>query len=124
MRSHSNESLIWNITRRFWSNTLGCLLFLVPVLLSSCNTKTNPEYLPKATGSPGDIIIIIDSTQWRGPLGDALREVLQGEVQGLPRKETYFNLIPAHPSAKIELLTQIRNLMYVFTLDENTPGSR
>ncbi|HLT72307.1 MAG TPA: DUF4837 family protein [Cyclobacteriaceae bacterium] len=100
------------------------ILLLLPVLLAACNTKRNPEYLPKATGNPGDIIVIIDSAQWRGPLGEKLREVLQAEVQGLPREETYFNLIPAHPSAKIELLTQIRNLLYVFTLDENAPGSR
>jgi len=103
---------------------LAHVLFLLPVLLSACNTKRNPDYLPKATGSPGDIIVIIDSTQWRGALGEKLREVLAAEVQGLPREERYFNLIPAHPSPKIELLTQIRSLLYVFTLDENTPGSR
>ena len=100
------------------------ILLLLPVLLSACDRKRNAEYLPRATGNPGDIIVIIDTAQWRGPLGNKLREVLQAEVQGLPREETYFNLIPAHPSAKIELLTQIRNLLYVFTLDENTPGSR
>lgn len=112
-----------NLVRCFWKNVLIPVL-LLQVFFSACNTKTNPEYLPRMTGNPGDIIIIIDSTQWRGELGNALRDVLQAEVQGLPRKETYFNLIPAHPSAKIELLTQIRNLLYVFTLDENTPGSR
>lgn len=112
-----------NIIRYLWNNVL-ILALLLPVLLSACDTKSNPEYLPRMTGNPGDIIIVIDSTQWRGELGEALREVLLAEVQGLPRKETYFNVIPAHPSAKIELLTQIRNLLYVFTLDENTPGSR
>lgn len=101
-----------------------CIVALLALFVSGCDTRRNPEYLPKATGSPGDIIVIMDSSQWRGELGNALRDVLAAEVQGLPREETYFNLIPAHPSARIELLTQIRNLLYVFTLDENTPGSR
>jgi hypothetical protein len=33
-----------------------------------------------------------------------------------------FNVIWAHPS-QLRLLTQIRNLVYVFTLDQNSPGS-
>lgn len=100
------------------------VLLLFPVLLSACDTKRNPEYLPRATGTPGDIMVIMDSAQWRGQLGTTLREVLAAEVQGLPREETYFNLISAHPSSRIELLTQNRNLLYVFTLDEKTSGSR
>jgi hypothetical protein len=33
-------------------------------------------------------------------------------------------VINVHPSSKIELLTQVKNLIFVFTLDENTQGSR
>jgi hypothetical protein len=100
------------------------LVLMLSGLLWGCNSNGNSEYLPKATGRPGDIVLVMDSTQWHGQLGSALREVLLGEVQGLPREETYFNVIHAHPSGRILMLKAIRNLMYVFTLDENTPGSR
>lgn len=99
------------------------VLLLLSGLFAGCGSKTNPEYLPQSTGRPGDIIIVIDSIQWKGPVGSALRKVLRAEVPGLPRDEVLFNVINVHPSQKIELLTQIRNLMYVFTLDENTAGS-
>lgn len=48
---------------------------------------------------------------------------MKAEVRGLPREEPLFNIIWVHPSKKINLLKQIRNLMYVFTLDQTTPGS-
>jgi hypothetical protein len=91
----------------------------------ACNTQKskNPNYIPKATGKPGDVIIIMDSLQWKGELGSAVRQIFRAEVPGLPQAEPMFNVIWAHPS-RLKLLTQIRNLVYVFTLDKNSPGSR
>ncbi|MFN3839839.1 MAG: DUF4837 family protein [Cyclobacteriaceae bacterium] len=99
------------------------LLVLLALLAASCNQK-NPEYLPVATGKPGDMILIMDSVQWNGPVGNALRKIFKAEVPGLPREEPMFNLIYVHPRKGTTLLTQIRNLVFVFTLDQNTPGSQ
>lgn len=93
-------------------------------LVVSCNTRNNPEYLPVATGKPGDMILIMDSLQWKGPLGNELRKIFKAEMPGLPREEPMFNLIYVHPRKGTTLLTQIRNLVFVFTLDQDTPGSR
>jgi hypothetical protein len=103
---------------------LAHIWFALPVLLAACNSRPNPENLPRATGAPGDILVVIDSAQWRGQLGEAIREVFAADVPGLPHDEKYFDLIPVHPSARIDLLTHLRNIMYVFTLDENSQGSR
>lgn len=100
------------------------IIFVFIVLVASCNTQRNPEYLPQATGKSGDMIVIMDSIQRKGPLGQKLSSILQAEVRGLPREEPMFNVIWVHPNKKIRLLTQIRNLVYVFTLDQKSPGSR
>lgn len=98
--------------------------FILPVVIAACNSKPNPENLPRATGAPGDILVVIDSAQWRGQLGEVIREVFAADIAGLPHDEKYFDLIPVHPSARIDLLTHLRNIIYVFTLDENSQGSR
>lgn len=102
------------------------ILLLISALGAiSCNSdKKNPEYLPVATGKPGDILLIMDSVQWNGPLGEELRNILYAQVPGLPREEPMFNIIRVHPGKKLNVITQIRNLMYVFTLDQHTPGAR
>jgi hypothetical protein len=104
-------------------NKLGIFALLI-ILAASCNTRNNPEYLPVATGKPGDMILIMDSLQWKGPLGNELRKIFKAEMPGLPREEPMFNLIYVHPRKGTTLLTQIRNLVFVFTLDQDTPGSR
>jgi len=93
--------------------------------ITACNNRNekNAAYLPKATGKPGDIILIMDSVQWKGELGSELRKIFRKEVPGLPQKEPMFNLIWVHPS-RLKLLTQIRNLVYVFTLDQQSMGSK
>jgi hypothetical protein len=99
---------------------LYCLLLFG--LLASCASDDNPDYLPKASGHPGDMLLVMDSTQWKGELGKEVRKVLASEVPGMPQSEPMFNLIHLHPSRET-LLHQMRNVVYVFTLDQKTSGS-
>lgn len=94
--------------------------------LYSCSSSSEGDgrSLPPATGKSGDIIIIMDSLQWKGELGNEVRKIFSQEVAGLPREEFMFNVIWVHPSKKIRLLTQIRNLAYVFALDQASAGTR
>lgn len=101
---------------------IAILLFLFTVSCSNSD-KSNPNFLPPATGKSGSMILILDSIQWRGELGSTLRSIFREEVQGLPREETMFDLTWVHPRSGSTLLTQIRNLVFVFTLDQNTQGS-
>jgi hypothetical protein len=106
-------------------NRLFLFLLFVSVVFA-CNTSGKPdaENLPQATGRPGDMIIILDSVQWRGELGSVLRSTFREELEGLPREEMMFNVTWVYPRKGYTLLTQIRNLVFVFTLDQNTVGSR
>ncbi len=102
-------------------------LFILPLsLLFSCavSEKERVEFLPKATGKTGDMIIMMDSLQWNTDLGKGSEKIFIEEVDGLPRPENMFNVTWIHPNRGLKLLTQIRTLVYVFTLDDNTPGAR
>lgn len=100
------------------------LISLFLLLAFSCTKEErDAEYLPKATGKPGDVILVMDSVQWRGELGKEVRKIFEAPIPGLPQEEPMFNVIWVHPS-RMRLLTQIRNLVYVFTLDQQTAGSK
>lgn len=104
-------------------NRVIVFIFLFVITLACNHQDKNPNYLPKSTGKPGDVVIVMDSMQWKGSLGSAVRKVFRAEVPGLPQTEPMFNVIWAHPS-RLKLLTQIRNLVYVFTLDQQSSGSK
>lgn len=92
----------------------------------SCSSSGDDtgKALPSATGKSGDIIIIMDSLQWKDELGKEVRKIFEAEMNGLANAEPMFNLIWVHPNKKIKLLTQIRNLVYVFALDKASSGTR
>jgi hypothetical protein len=100
-------------------------LIVISAAFFGCSSdKQKTEYLQKANGKPGDLLLIMDSVQWRGELGKEIRKIFQAEVPGLPQGEPMFNVLWIHPSKGVTMLTKMRNLIYVFTLDQTTSGSR
>ncbi|MEM9857524.1 MAG: DUF4837 family protein [Bacteroidota bacterium] len=103
-------------------------LFLVLALGISCSEtndgNSNNRLLPKATGRAGDMIIVVDSVQWSGELGAALKETFREEVGGLPREERLFKINRVDPRKLNDLLKGVKNLVFVMTLDSRTSESR
>lgn len=99
-----------------------CLILVA--LFISCSDSKNKEYLPKATGKPGDVLVFMDSLQWNGELGQEFRKIFLAPFPGSPQNEPSFNVIWVHPSRGLSMLKQMRNLVYVFTLDQKSSGTR
>lgn len=101
-------------------------IVIIGLLTYACTStpEQRVQNLPSSTGKSGDVLILMDSTQWKSELGEAVRNIFSPEVAGLPRSEEMFKVIWVHPSNKIKLLTQIRNLVYVFALDQASSGTR
>ena len=102
------------------------LLFSV-VYLSSCDfekTARMHENLPKSSGKPGQIIMVMDSTQWQGKLGETLRSTFESIVPYLPHKEPRFSLNYVKPKDFQSILKRQKNIMFVTVLNSNKRGDR
>ncbi len=71
----------------------------------------------------GDIILIMDSTQWKGPLGKTVDSLFSVETEGLPRPEAVFHLKWVDPRKLNSVLKQRRNLIFAVTLDQKSSGA-
>jgi len=101
----------------------ACLLVLTSLLfLSACSDKEGNN-LPQSSGRTGDIFLIMDSLQWRGPLGDVMDSLFNAEMEGLPRTEAIFNMRWIDPRKLNFVLKQRRNLIFAVTLDKKTVGA-
>ena len=104
------------------------LLALSMLLLASCNSdesnKKNTALLQKASGRPGEMIVVMDSGQWNGSLGEAVKNTFHIEVGGLPRQEYMFKINQIDPVKLNSVLKTVKNILFVVTLDKNTPASR
>ena len=100
--------------------------FFAPILfsvlvLSACTTSK--DSLPSSSGMIGDIILIMDSTQWKGPLGKTVDSLFSVETEGLPRPEAVFHLKWVDPRKLNSVLKQRRNLIFAVTLDQKSSGA-
>lgn len=96
--------------------------FAYTLLLFACADKDGKN-LPPSSGRTGDIFLIMDSTQWKGPLGDVLDSLFNAEMVGLPRKESIFHIRWIDPRKLNFVLKQRRNLIFAVSLDQRTTGA-
>jgi len=104
------------------------LLFLLSIVyLSSCDlekTAKMPSNLPKANGNPGEIIVVMDSAQWEGKVGEEVRATFSKPVPYLPREEPMFFLNHIDPISFRSILKIQKSIIFVTVLGDNSKGNR
>ncbi|GIV60269.1 DUF4837 family protein [Rhodocaloribacter litoris] len=98
-------------------------LLLALVLLAGCDRLiTRPE----ATGPEGVITVVIDSTHWKGAVGEALREELGRWIGTLPVPERLFRLeaTPLLSQQVFETVRKKKNVVFVAPLSDTTGVAR
>ncbi|GAB3655037.1 hypothetical protein GCM10028791_26090 [Echinicola sediminis] len=87
-------------------------------------TKGSGSNKPKARGGRGEILLVIDSLKYQGPVGEALQGVFEENIKGLVRDEAIFDIRKVDPRAMTRILKMAYNIIYVTTFDDKKPGSR
>ncbi len=88
------------------------LIFIGSLLTFSCkNGKMKESLLPSVSGKAGEVLIIMEKTQWDTDCGKQLRNVLLKEVDVLPQSEPMFNPICINHKAFSELFRIHRNIV-------------
>jgi hypothetical protein len=105
------------------------ILFLSGVMLISCDQDVDSNgnsssMKPKARGAIGEILLVVDSLKWQGPVGDALKDVFQEDLKGLIRDESLFTIRRVDPRAMTRILRMASNIVFVTTFDDKKPGSQ
>lgn len=106
-------------------NRLVFLLLFIAAIVSSCGSSDNKkENLPVARGAAGEIILVMDSTNWKGAVGEALRDIFMAPMPGLPQEEPMYRLNYVSPLALNSVLRSAKNMIFVTILEGNSQADR
>lgn len=86
---------------------------------SSCRDSSKSDdslFLPKSTGNPLEILLVIGKDLYEGPVGQMLLSELQRPVLGLPQAEPAFKVVQVEPQ-NFESLLKRSHLVMVVELD-------
>ncbi len=103
------------------------ILFAMLLLSTSCKEareQMKEDLKPTARGEIGEIILIMDSTQWEGALGEQIKNMYRAPMPGLPQPEPMFNLSKVNPLKINDVFRSSTNLIFVMTLDSKTSQSQ
>lgn len=90
--------------------------FLVAlVALVSCG-HSGKALLPNVSGKAGEVIVVLDKSEWEGNLGGAVRDLLACDCPWLAQKEPLYSLINVIPSGFVDMFKVHRNIVF-FEID-------
>lgn len=80
------------------------------------------DYRPRAVGKEGEITIVMDSSQWTGPAGDAFRSTVTPWMETLPQPERQFELrhLELTSERTYERIQALKNVVIVAPLSDTT----
>ncbi len=85
---------------------------LVFILLASC-AKSDKLTLVESTGRINNLLIVLDNSDWDGPVGEELKTIIGQPVVGLPQEEDQFSVNQVDPLAFNSLFKRNRNILFV-----------
>ncbi|MEN8247358.1 MAG: DUF4837 family protein [Bacteroidota bacterium] len=101
------------------------LTIIISAILLSCEIDENSSrLLVKSSGKPGEIILLMDSVQWQGSLGDVMRKTLHDDLPGVSRPESLFTVRYIEPTLFNSVLNKASNIIFVATMDSKTEGGK
>lgn len=101
---------------RSWPGSILAFLF---VLFLGCESS---DFRLEAVGPEDQLTIVIDSTHWEGPVGEALREYVSAQIATLPNPEDAFDVrqISIKSQNDLEQATRFKNVLFVAPLSDTT----
>ena len=106
------------------------LILIICLTLFSCdgqkgNKDSNrSQGLPPSQGQSNEVLVVMDTMEWNGPLGRQIREVFGSQIPLLPQPEPYFKLRNINPLEFNTVLQKSKNIIFVTTFDVNSAQTR
>jgi len=87
---------------------------IIALLFVACKDgKSNDRILFDSEGKINDVSVVVDNENWKGRLGEAIRDILTVPVYGLPQDEPTFNINQIPPQVFTDFITRRRTVLKI-----------
>ena len=83
----------------------------------SMETKVVNAFLPSSTGSLTELVLVLPDRLWTSNVGKITSKYFQAPMQGLPQKESIFNLIDINSSQFSSIFKSHKNILQLISSD-------
>jgi len=106
----------------FSSTVRSLWIFGLLVVLSGVFVGCDGDYRPRAIGKEGEVTVVMDSSHWTGPVGEAFRENVTPWIETLPQPERAFELrhVELRDERVYESIQDLKNVVIAAPLSDST----
>ena len=90
--------------------TYKLLLSMLAAALMLPACKESSILLPSVSGKAGEIVVVMEKSDWENTLGNDVREVLGCDTPWLAQQEPLFSIVNVSPSTFVDLFKVHRNI--------------
>ncbi len=83
---------------------------IIFIILGACDSDKQP-LLPKVTGKPGEIVLVMDEYYWGSEIGAFFRETFSRPVLSLPQDEPIYDIVRIPSSGFNNIFKSHRNII-------------
>ena len=98
--------------------TLSIIAIVVAVVLVGCDSFNSLGAKKTAQGSPYEVLVVCDGSEWESPLGEEIRTVLGTHVEMINQEEPMFDIVRITARDFKHLLPSYRNILKVLCSPE------
>lgn len=96
---------------------ISLILVLFVALVGCSSEEGGRPVLPGKVGPAGELLVVATDQQWKGPIGEAIREVVQRPYPVLPQVEAMYSIIQIEPLDFDKFWRPHRNVLLVEVAD-------
>lgn len=89
------------------------LAIIILIFTVSCQPKEHKVLLPKVSGMPGEVLLVIDKYLMESAIGDFFIETFSQSYEALPADEPIYDLIPIPSNGFSKLFKSHRNIFLI-----------
>jgi hypothetical protein len=91
-------------------------------ILMAAGCGVSGDFRPNAAGKEGEILLVMDSSHWNGPIGVAIKETVGAYIGTLPAPEREFDLRVVELSSEkdLDFARKQKNVIFVAPLSDST----
>ncbi len=107
------------ITYRMWQLKFSLIVFLFSCFIFSCdNFGSQGKGLMSSSGRSGELLVVCNSSQWKGALGDSLQSIFMKSLAFLPQNEPVFHLSHVDANKFNPIYQKQRNILHIHVGNE------
>ncbi len=91
------------------------VVLCIAILGTACKDgkSSKEKILFDSEGKLNDVSVVVDNSNWKGALGEAIRDVLAAPIYGLPQVEPTFNINQIPPQVFSDFITRTRTVLKI-----------